>query len=112
MCITKTGRHHARYHAEYDAEFLCQVYIGRARLLKLADVGYIPRQKEATTGFYINRGTRSRSRGSRWADAQDGQFVPDPKEGIGEFSRGDPATDADRIFRDAVEVWRTNKEQK
>lgn len=115
LCVTKVGRHHARYHAEYHAEFLCQVHIGRARQPRLADVGHIPRQKVATTGFFANqaRGAGS-SRERRRADAQDGQFVPDPQRGIGYFFRGDPAADADqkRIFRDAVGVWRTSLEQK
>jgi hypothetical protein len=112
--ITKVGRHHARYHAEYDTEFLCQVHIGRARQPKLADVGHIPFQKEATTGFYRNGGVRSRSREGTRVDEQDGQFVPDPKKGIGDFFRGVPATDADqeRVFRDTVGVWHTNKDQK
>jgi hypothetical protein len=46
----------------HHVEFLCQVHVGRQRLRRLADVGYIPRQKVATSGYFRNRGGRVRRR--------------------------------------------------
>lgn len=117
----------------HHVEFLCQVHVGRQRLRRLADVGYIPRQKVATSGYFRHGVREDEEENVRTPRREpDKGFTPWRRRGTGDFFRGMPTAtnmskgaddrvDDDslrndmatpRIYRRAVEVEQAMKEQR